>query len=188
MNSRVKKDTREFTSLKTGYQLEVVRQKDILADINFSDEDDVDICKDIITQLETKAAQVLVQGGTVALPYIGRLRKPLVKEEYEKNRKLLKVASSVMSAQDLRDYKHDLYWECVAKVESEDNCKKLRRKLIAKNRKRYVEKYTLFGESGANLWIETLLWMKPIEFNQEVQDVFDEIEANETRNRKINNR
>lgn len=188
MAKQFREQTREFTSLKTGYRLEVVRQKDIIADIESFDDDDIDICKDIITQLETKASQILVQGGTVALPYVGRLRKPRVKEEYEKNRKLLKVASSVMNAQDLRDYKHDLYWECVAKVESEDNCKKLRRKLIAKNRKRYVEKYNLFGEFGANLWIETLLWLKPIEFNQDVQDVFDEIEANETNNRKINNR
>lgn len=188
MSKRIKKDTREFTSLKTGYQLEVVRLKDILADINFANDDELDICKDIITQLETKASQILVQGGTVALPYVGRLRKPRVKEEYEKNRKLIKVAKTVMNPQDLRDYKHDLYWECVAKVESEDNCKKLRKRLIAKNRKRYVEKYKLFGEFGANLWIESLLWIKPVEFNQDVQDVFDEIEANENNNRKVNYR
>lgn len=188
MSKLLKKNTREFTNLKTNYKLEVVRLNDILEDIGFNKDYEIDICKDIITQLETKASQVLVQGGTVLLPYIGRLRKPLVKEEYQKNRKLLKVASSVMSAQDLRDYKHDLYWECVAKVESEDNCKKLRRRLIAKNRKQYLKKYELFGEFGANLWIETLLWLKPIEFNQEIQDVFDEIEANENNNRKVNYR
>ena len=89
---------------------------------------------------------------------------------------------------DYKDYKKDLYKECVAKVSSADNLKKLRKRIIALNRKQYVKKYNLFGEVIANIWVESILWLQPIEFNQEVQDVFDEIERNENNNRKINYR
>lgn len=188
MSRPSKVNNKEVTNLKNGYRLEVLRQKDIFANMSFENDDDLNICKDIINQLETKAAAVLAKGNTVSLPYIGRLRKPLVHEELQKHRKLLKVARTVMNKNDFKDYRWDTYRECVAKIASEDEQKKLRRKLIAANRKRYTEKYKLFGESGANLWIESLLWLQPIEFNQEVQDVFDEIAKNENNNRKVNNR
>ena len=178
---------RETTNLKNGYLLEVVRSKDIFEDLDFN-EDDLNICKDIIGQLETKAAEILNQGKTVALPYIGRLRKPLVKVEVYKQRKLLKVARSVMSKEDYKEYYRELRKECVDKISSQDEKGKIKRRLIALNRKRYLEKYKLFGERGADLWITTLMWLEPIEFNQEIQDVFDEIEANENNNRKVNYR
>lgn len=181
-------NNREFTYLPNGYALEVLREKDILADIDFKSDDDFNICKDIIFHLENKLAGVLKDGGTVSLPYVGRLRKPLVKQEYYKNRKLLKVARSVMTAEDYKGYKKDVYRECVAKISSKDKLNQLRRRIKALNRKRYNEKYKVFGERGANLWVESLLWLTPIEFNQEVQDVYDKIEANEANNRKINNR
>lgn len=181
-------DNREITYLQNGYSLEVLREKDILADINFKSDDDFNICKDIIFQLENKLAEVLKSGSTISLPYIGRLRKPLVKQEYYKNRNLLKVARSVMDAEDYKQYKKDVYKECVAKITSKDKLNQLRRRVIALNRKRYNEKYKVFGERGANLWVESLLWLMPIEFNQEVQDVYDKIEENEANNRKINNR
>ena len=188
MSRPAKVNNREITYLSGGYALEVVRTNDILADIDFNNSDDFDICKDIILQLETKAAQVLKEGKTISLPYVGRLRKPLVKHEYLKNRTLLKVAKSVMTKEDYNQYKKETYKECVAKISSEDNLKKLRRRVIALNRKKYVQKYKLFGEVIANIWIESILWLQPIEFNQEIQDVFDKIEENENNNRKINYR
>lgn len=181
-----KQNNKEVTYLKNGCQLEVVRTKDILNDLDFTNNDDVEICKAIITQLESKAAQVLVQGGTISLPYVGRLRKPLVKEEYLKHRNLLKVARSVMNKEDYNQYKRDLYKECVDKIVSEDERQKIKKRLAALNRKQYLQKYKVFGETGATLWITSLMWLKGIEFNQEVQDVFDEIEANENSNRKTN--
>jgi len=183
-----KLDNKEVTNLKNGYQLEVVRPKDIFNDLGFANSDDIEICKAIITQLESKSAEVLVQGGTIALPYVGRLRKPLVRQEINKQRHLLKVARSVMDKEDYHQYKKDLYSECVNKIASEDERKKIKKRLIALNRKQYLQKYKAFGEFGANLWIESLMWLRGIEFNQEVQDVFDEIDNNENRNRKVNYR
>lgn len=183
-----KLDNKEVTNLKNGYQLEVVRPKDIFDDLGFSNPDDVEICKSIITQLESKSATILVQGGTVALPYIGRLRKPLVRQEINKQRHLLKVARSVMNKEDYQQYKKDLYLECVNKIASEDERKKIKKRLIALNKKQYLQKYKNFGETGANLWIDSLMWLKGIEFNQEVQDVFDEIAIHENNNRKANYR
>lgn len=188
MSRPAKVNNQEITYLSNGYPLEVVRTNDILADIDFVENNDFDICKDIILQLENKASECLKEGKTISLPYIGRLRKPLVKQEYLKHRNLLKVAKTVMSAQDYKDYKRDIYKECVAKVSSEDELKKLRKRVIALNRKQYVKKYNLFGETIANIWVESILWLQPIEFNQEIQDVFDKIEANENNNRKVNNR
>lgn len=188
MSRPAKVNNKEITYLSNGYSLEVVRMNNVLADIDFVTQDDYDICKDIIFNLETKASEVLKEGKTISLPYIGRLRKPLVKTEYLKHRNLLKIARSVMTTQDYKDYKKDLYKECVAKVSSADNLKKLRKRIIALNRKQYVKKYNLFGEVIANIWVESILWLQPIEFNQEVQDVFDEIERNENNNRKINYR
>lgn len=188
MSRPSKVNNKEVTNLKNGYQLEVIRPKDIYDSLGFDNLDDIEICKSIITQLESKAAEVLVQGGTVALPYVGRLRKPLVKQEVNKQRHLLKVARSVMDKEDYKQYKKDLYAECVDKIASEDEKRLIKRRLIALNKKRYLQKYKLFGEAGANLWIDSLMWLKGIEFNQEVQDVFDEIEANENSNRKVNYR
>lgn len=188
MNKPAKVNNREVTYLSNGYALEVIREKDILADIDFDSQDDFNICKDIISQLESKGAEILKEGKTVALPYIGRLRKPLIKQEYLKNRNLLKVARSVMTKEDYNEYKKETYKECASKIISQDNLKKLRKRVIALNRKKYIQKYNLFGEVIANIWIESILWLKPVEFNQEIQDVFDEIESNENNNRKINNR
>lgn len=179
MSRARKQDNREFTTLKNGYKLEVVRQNNILADIDFADDIEFNICKDIITQLEDKSAAVLAESKTISLPYIGRLRKPLVKQEMNKQRKLIKFARQNMDKIDFKQYIRDTYKECVDKVASKDLKNKLRRQLIALNRKKYNEKYNLFGEFGANLWIESLLWLQPIEFNQEVQDVYDIIDGNE---------
>ena len=173
MSKSYKNNNREFTTLKNGYKLEVIRLNDVLTDINFVNEDELFICKDIIIQLEDKAASVIADNKTVALPYIGRLRKPLVKQEMNKQRKLLKLARQNMDDIDFKQYVKDTYYECVDKIASKDLKNKIRKRLIALNRKRYVEKYNLFGEFGANLWIESLLWLQPIEFNQEVQDVYD---------------
>ena len=185
--SRTYKDNKEYVTLKNGYRLEIVRQQQVLEDINFHNQDEFDICKDIISCLETKSSQVLAKGETVSLPYIGRLRKPLIIQELYKQKKLLKVARSVMDKDDYKEYKKEVYQECVSKIVNADNLAKLRRRLITLNKKKYLKKYKVFGEFGAMLWIESLLWLKPIEFNQEVQDVFDEIERNENSNRKTNN-
>jgi len=179
---------REITRLKNGYELEVVRLEDVLADINFSNDDDFNICKDIIVNLEFKAGDIIAQNKTVSLPYIGRLRKPLVKKEFAKSYKLLKVAKSVLTKEEFKDYARDTYNEAKEKVMSWKKNDQLRRKLIAANNKKYKKIYLTFGEKLANVWIESLLWLTPVEFNQEVQDVFDEIERNENNNRKINNR
>lgn len=188
MSRPSKINNKEVTYLKNRYQLEINRPKDIYEELGFDNDDDVEICKSIITQLEAKAAQVLREGKTVALPYIGRLRKPLVKQEYSKNRRLLKLARNVMNTQDYKDYRKDLYKECVDKVSKNDELAKIRRRLVALNRKMYNKKCITFGEEHARIWIESLLWVQGIEFNQEVQDVFDEIEEHENNNRKINNR
>ena len=89
MSRPAKVNNQEITYLSNGYSLEVVRMNNVLADIDFVTQDDYDICKDIIFNLETKASEVLKEGKTISLPYIGRLRKPLVKTEYLKHRNLL---------------------------------------------------------------------------------------------------
>lgn len=178
---------KEYTLLENNYKLEVVRQDSILADIDFSDLE-YDICKDVISILESKIAEVISSNKTASIPYIGRLRKPLVKQELFKQRNVLRVAKHIMDKKEFRQYSQELYRECADKIKDETLKNIIRRKLIAANRKRYTELYNKFGEFSAELWITSIMWMTPIEFNQEIQDAFDTIERNETTNRKVNNR
>lgn len=173
--------------LKNKYPLKVVSFSDVADNMKFSDDKERIIIRDIIRHLETKAGDTIKNNKTVLIPYIGSLRKSFVKQELRKNFQNLKTARTLMTKDEYKRYAKQTYYDCVDKVTAEDDSKRNKARLTAINRKKYNSIYKSVGEIFANTWIYSLSLIRVIEFNQEVEDLFKQLN-NEDCNRKPNKR
>ena len=173
--------------LKNGYPLNVVSYTDIANELNYENDTERIIIRNIIKHIETKAGETIKDNKTVLIPYIGSLRKSAVKREFRKERENLKTARTIMTPEVYKKYVKATYYECVDRINNEEDAKRQLARLVAYNRKKYNQLFKSVGETFAKTWIYSLSLVEVIEFNQEVEDMFKEA-YNEINNRKLNNR
>lgn len=149
--------------------------EDILTDLNFDNEDDLLLCKDIIINLESTAVEEINNGNCVQLPYIGSIRKNPLKQVLEQNKTKFKIASKSLSKEGFKEYCADTFRKSKEENRLKDYHKSKIKEARNKYKKQYESYYVNIGKAYAELFLLTRINLRPIEFNQEFEDKYQEL-------------
>lgn len=167
----VANDTEVFSD---DYPIIYKTEDDIIRELNFKNPEDEAITRAIVESLERNIAKHLQLGKAVAIPYVGVLRKNPLHKAMRKHTKEMKFARRTMVKEDYAEYCYRIY-----KLEKENiRLKSSAKQAITTIRKIIVKifffvKYLWKGYADA--YIFSIFACKPIDFDQDVQERFDEI-------------
>lgn len=148
---------------------------DILEDIEFDNIDDELICKDIITHLETTAAEEIKNDKCVQLPFIGSIRKNPLRKVLDENRTAFKLVAKNFSKEDAKAHYASVFQEKKNELRLEDYKKAKLKEVRNRNKTKYEQLYTHLGPAYANMYLNAILMMRMVEFNQDFEDKIREL-------------
>lgn len=148
---------------------------DILEDIEFDNIDDSLICKDIITHLETTAAEEIKNDKCVQLPFIGSIRKNPLRKVLDENRTAFKLVAKNFSKEDAKAHYASVFQEKKNELRLEDYKKAKLKEVRNRNKTKYEQLYTHLGPAYANMYLNAILMMRMVEFNQDFEDKIREL-------------
>lgn len=149
---------------------------DIIEDLNFENEDDILITKDIINHLENTAAEEIKNDKCVQLPFIGSIRKNPLRKVLDKNRTAFRIASKQLSKEDFKEYTASVFQEKKNEMRLEDYKKAKIKEVRNKNKVKYEQYFTHLGPAYANMYLHAILMMRMVEYNQEFEDRLKELD------------
>lgn len=166
-------DNKELTSIDDiDYTIKEVNIKDILEECKFSDDDDKDICKLIINNLEKTAADALKSMKTVSLPAIGQLRIDPINRQLRDNKVKLSTMRKILGKEKYKEYIRETVHDLKVKQDKKDYIKLLIKRIRDKNKVKYDKLCKTFGYHYAEIYIKSIYWLKEIPFNQEFEDLY----------------
>lgn len=160
-------------SLNNEYSFIVKNKNDILNEIPFKDDDDRLLTDSIISSLEKHAAENIRNNNIVQLPYIGVIRKSPLREVMRSNYDNFRQARKTMNKEEYKEYVKGIVNDGKKKIKDEDNYKYRIKRLISRNKKTYERYYINLGKTYANVYILSLYLLDYVEFDQDVQDMYD---------------
>jgi len=140
-----------------------------------SDEEEKLIIRSAILNLEERASKGISNGDIVSIPSIGICRKKLESEELRKYNKELREAKKVLNKEEYKDYARNIYRNIRNKIAKRDFKNKVLNKHKALYRNTYLKYAMQYGKAYADLWIQSLLWFKIVDYDQAVQDQYDRL-------------
>ena len=148
---------------------------DILEDIEFDNIDDELICKDIIAHLETTAAEEIKNDKCVQVPFIGSIRKNPLRKVLDENRTAFKLVAKNFSKEDAKAHYASVFQEKKNELRLEDYKKAKLKEVRNRNKTKYEQLYTHLGPAYANMYLNAILMMRMVEFNQDFEDKIREL-------------
>lgn len=160
--------------LDSQYNIIIKDSNDIINEMNLSDDDSL-ITKSIVEGMEKAIADALVDGKTVSIPYIGRVRKNPVKKHLKEHYEELREARSHMSYEEYRQFCGNIVNDIKSKIAYEDFIKFNLARIKSANKAKYNKLYIALGEAYANVYIKSIFWLKYVPFDRDVQEAFDNL-------------
>lgn len=165
----------EIENSLNNYAIQTVNTDDILNSLKFHTIQERALVKSIIENLEEDIATGFKEGLIVAIPNIGTLWKDKLPEELRKRNKELWDKKHEISKEEFIEYVKDVRRDIKNQIKEDANKRKILNKTKYKFKKKYNELVVSRGKEYADVYICALLWLKPIDYNQEVQDQYDKI-------------
>ena len=163
----------DIETLNNEYSFLVKNKTDILNELDFIDEDDRLLTESIINNLERHASENIKNNNIVQLPYIGVIRKSPLREVMRSNYDNFRQARKTMNKEEYKTYVANIINEGKQKIKEAEDIKYRFKRLISRNKKTYDRYYINLGKNYANVYILALSLLDYVEFNQEVQDMYD---------------
>lgn len=160
-----------FKFKKLALHYKTVDIEDVLKEVHIKNEDELNICRDIITDLELMASKYIQQNKCVSLPYVGAIRRN--PRAIKINKSLYKLAKAKETPGfNFEKYTKELINNIKKEVKEEEveNTKILLIK--GRNKERYKKYYKELGKAYADMYIASLFMMRGIEYNSEFDEIF----------------
>lgn len=121
-----------------GYEVEVCRKSDIIADLNI-DDDKKDITLAIVTQCESDANIFLKEGRWTGIPYLGNMRIPEYKVRFREagNVELLETAKETLDEERYKIFRRQLNANIACDIKHERLYRYITSCYVTKHRKLY---------------------------------------------------
>lgn len=165
-------DTEYFSD---DYPIIYKTEDDIIRELNFKNPEDEAITRAIVESLERNIAKHLQLGKAVAIPYVGVLRKNPLHKAMRKHTKEMKFARRTMVKEDYAEYCYRIYKLEKENIRLKSNAKQAITTIRKNNSKKYFSLLSTYGKGYADAYIFSIFACKPIDFDPDVQERFDEI-------------
>lgn len=158
-------------------QYKIIRKdvNDIIEEIDFDTEDDKLICHSIITNMDKYMAKTFKENKCANIPYMGCVRKTIIARTINENKTNFKLAKTELTKEEYKDHVRSYIYDAKETQKKLDREKLILKKIRSKFNKKYKELYVKLGAAYADLFIKSLSWFQPIEFNQDIQDMYDKL-------------
>lgn len=156
------------------YILKTVSTNEILADMNLN-EIDAALTKTIILGIEEEAAKAIKENICVSLPNMGNVQRSYFKDLMQKHNKELQLARATMTKEEYKTYVKEVYRNLRNEAKTTYNKRKVFERFKRGRVKDFDKLVLKRGKHWANLYVQALLWLTPVEYNQDVQDQYDKI-------------
>lgn len=153
--------------------INVLKLSDVVELVGYLNPDSSTILKEIIEDYDTYIADDIKNDRVAKIPYIGNVRKNLIKQEFNELRKNLSF-KSIRSKSGKELYKvkiKDIYYEAINKVTRRDRLKVLCRFNKASNRLLYDRLCATAGKTYANAYIYCLSMMTPVKSSENTNNI-----------------
>ena len=150
---------------------------DIMNDIGYTNKDDEYLCKTIISHLEHTAAKNIIDYKTVQIPFIGCIRKNIIKKIIRDNAVNFRIARKNMSKDDYRDHVRAVVNDIKEKEAAKEKIKLAIWKLKRTNKKKYDEYAIKLGRAYAELYIYAIYLLDEVPFSQEFEDYYKSLKS-----------
>ena len=166
-----------YTRTKT-YDVPVITKdhKEIIGDMEFETEEERLTCLDIIGSLEKEASSELRAGKIVQLPYIGTVAFNEVNIAIKKNSDDFKAFRAKHNKEEYQNYVVNFVNNKKEELNSSDNARIEFIKAKQNASKIYQKIYLKQGKEAAHKFINIILRLKVVEFNQEIEDMYQQLE------------
>ena len=149
--------------------------KAIISDIGFDSEDKELLCEDIILHLETTAAEEILKGNCVQIPFVGCLRKSPLKKHFDENINKIRTMSKHLSKENFKEFAASIIQDKKDELRKQDYLKAKIKEIKNKNKKKYETYYKLLGPAYANMFISSIMMMRIVEFDEEFEEVYQNL-------------
>lgn len=141
---------------------------DVISELNVSDEEAI-LIKDIITHLETTAADEIKNDKCVQLPYIGSIRKNPLRKTLDENRTAFKVSAKILGKEKFKEHAASVFKAKQDELRLEDYKKAKLREVKNKNKTKYEQYFLQLGPAYANMYLNAILLMRMVEYDDEFE-------------------
>lgn len=165
-------DTSSHEDFDNDYILIYKDINNILDDIGFQGDERI-LCKSIIESLEREASINIRKDKCVAIPHIGTIQKNWYRSKLIGHYKDFKEARKTMTKEEYKEYTAKVMDEEKQKHYEEEERIKTERKFKKKLLPTWIKLSKKRGVAYANLWIYTMTKFDIIEFDEEVEEIYE---------------
>lgn len=156
------------------YTIVVKTMDDIIYNITDDPKEKL-IYESIINGIEGSAADAIKNGKIAQLPSIGCVRKSPVRKVIQDNYDNLKIARKNMTSDQYKEHVREIVIDAKQNQEKIDYNKSILRKVRSRNKKVYDKYYITLGKAYAEMYIHSILMLKEVPYDSDVQEAFDNI-------------
>lgn len=164
----------DIESLDLDYAMITKNTNDILNDMDMNEDDEL-LTKSIITNLEKDVVTAVKNNQIAGIPQIGTVRKSPIRQAVMEHKEELKNARDRLTKEEYAVHLKEFVTEERAKDIEKQVAKRVYRRTKIVNKKMYDKLVIANGFAHANLYIQSILWLDYVPFDEEVQDAFDRI-------------
>lgn len=154
------------------YTIIVKRMDDILFEVT-DDTNERYIYESIIDGIEKYASDNIKDGKIAQLPSIGCVRKNPIRQVVRDNHNNFRLARKSMNASQYKDHVREVIIDAKQIQAKLERDKLILKRIRSKNKKRYDKLYITLGKAYAEMYIQSILYLREVPFDKEVQDHLD---------------
>lgn len=174
-NNQVGEQTDRLWAKRRRWEIDIIKRDSIIEKLEYDAEKQL-IAKDIITELEGHAVEVLSEGKDFSIPYFGTIKMNKGRYNIAKHKEDIRQAKALGATnEELKEMAKKYFKEGVdaANVIKDQQSKFAYFKRLYKEE--YDEYYKTIGKAYAEMFIYTLTLLEPIEFNPAFEEAFNRI-------------
>ena len=161
--------------LSDSYVLIFQDMDNVLESLDFANDEERLLCRNIIKNLEITAAKNFAKDLCVDIPYIGKLQKNLLHKAIVQSFKELKVARETLTREEYKEFKQELVHKKRNEIKTADLIKSIKKRTSNKHYKLWIKLYKSKGEVYANAYIAMFKKLQVVKYNEELNSVYYEL-------------
>lgn len=159
--------------------LETKRIEDILNDIDFKNDVEKNLCKEIVVGIEKSAYSHFIHGECTQIPFFGCIRRKYVVKKMHDIKDRLRVIRSYIPLNEFKLYIKEIAGEFKQEEKANDARKLYFKKIKTANKKKYKKLIEKLGIGYANMYIFAIYCFKEVPYDEEFEERYRELRDEE---------
>ena len=147
---------------------------DIISELNL-EEDEKELCKSIITDIEKEASDAIRAMKVVNIPFIGCIRINPVKRQIRDNYKNFRLARQRMNKDQYKEHVRSYVNDLREEQEEKDFIKLVIKKIRSHNKNKYKDYCSKINKSYAEMFIYSIYLLNEVPFDIEFERMYQSL-------------